>query len=231
MDKEIALKYAPVLYFDRLEPFYPVLVGVTVLRRPGPSPSFRREFRFDDPRLHSVIEYAIYWDYDIQHLYELEHVWVYVGMDGEVLDAEASFHGKYLKGLLKNRSNLTGGTHVRLYSQPGKHAFSPLPELFELLPNLRSAASTEAGLDGLSVPEMFKGIYGTDEETNRLVRRYLQTFAFEPSMEFEEYRLPEEAFVEWPRLYEEIPRRIERELAGIRRLILSGKGDENGSLI
>ena len=29
-----------------------------------------------------LIEYAVYMDYDIQHLYELEHMWVAVGEDG-----------------------------------------------------------------------------------------------------------------------------------------------------
>ncbi|OXM82547.1 hypothetical protein CF651_30400 [Paenibacillus rigui] len=206
------MKYAPVICFDKREPFYPVRVGVSVLQETGPSPSFRRELRFQLPGLERIIEYAIYWDYDMQHLYELEHVWVYVGVNGEVLDAEASFHGKYVKGLLPNRTNVVEGTHVRLYSQPGKHAFSPLPELFELLPHLRSAVQEEAGADGLSVPDMFRGIYATDEHTDRRVRRYLQSCAFEPSMKFEEYRLGEELFMEWPQLFEEIPQRIRMEL-------------------
>lgn len=108
MNLELAMSYAPYLYFDKKEPFFPVRVGVTVLEEAGPSPSFRRRFEFEQPELKYIIEYAIYWDYDIQHLYELEHVWVYVGQDGQVLDCDASFHGWYFKGLLRNRSNLDG---------------------------------------------------------------------------------------------------------------------------
>ncbi|MFH5184156.1 hypothetical protein ACHHV8_16775 [Paenibacillus sp. TAB 01] len=215
LERSLAVKYAPVLYFDRREPFYPVRVGITVFTEPGPSPSFRRKIKFDVPDISFVIEYAIYWDYDIQHLYELEHVWVYVGRSGEVLDAEASFHGKYLKSLLPQKSNLDG-THVRLYSQPGKHAFSPMKELFELVPNLRTAAGDEAGADGLTVPDMLRGRLSSDAAVNRLVREHLQSLAFEPSMQFEAYRIPEELYTIWNQLYEEIPGRIESELAKLR---------------
>ncbi|WJH33505.1 hypothetical protein N6H14_26225 [Paenibacillus sp. CC-CFT747] len=114
MNGETAQKYSPYLYFDRSEPFYPVRVGVTEIRTEQASPSFPRKLSFVDPNLDLIVEYAIYWDYDIGHLYELEHVWVFVGKSGEVLDCEASFHGRYLKGLLKDRSNLADHTHVIL---------------------------------------------------------------------------------------------------------------------
>ena len=71
-----------------------------------PSPSFRREILLNTEDIKYVIEYAIYWDFDIQHLFELEHVWVYVDHTDRIADCEASFHGKYIKGLLKDRSNL-----------------------------------------------------------------------------------------------------------------------------
>lgn len=206
-DLSIIKRYAPILYFDQREPFLPVKVGVTVLREAGDSPSFRRSFSFADERLDYIIEYAIYWDFDIQHLYELEHVWVYVAKDGEVLDAEASFHGRYLKGLLKDRSNLEG-THVKLYSQPGKHAFTPLLELFELIPNLFTCTDEGAGEAGLIITGPFAGTYETNEEIDRLVRSYLQKFRFRPSMVFERYELPEESFVPWDTLRQEVPRRI-----------------------
>lgn len=215
--------YAPRLYFDKREPFYPVRVGVSVLRRGEQSPSFRRRFDWPTDGINYVIEFAVYWDYDIQHLYELEHVWVYVGEDGAVLDAEASFHGKYMKALLPDGSNLAGKT-VSLYSQPGKHAFSPLPILFELLPNARIVTDREAGKDGLTLPEWYKAQEQHDEKTNELVRLYQQTYhRFTPSFEFVPYELAEkeELFVPWDVLYEEIPERIEAELAII-RLALAG---------
>src|SRR5690606_40547573 len=71
---------------DRMEPFRPVAVGYHVFYESGPSPSFPRVVELGEPapaRCQAVIEYAFWWDWDIQHLYELEHAWVYVGERSE----------------------------------------------------------------------------------------------------------------------------------------------------
>ncbi|MNQ86294.1 hypothetical protein D3C85_1014840 [compost metagenome] len=172
-----------------------------------------------DDRIEKVIEYAIYWDYDIEHLYELEHVWIYVGRDSSVINCECSFHGKYFKGLLKDRSNIAEDkpTQVKLYSQPGKHAFSPLITLLELVPNLDTCTYETAGRGGLLVPDMLRDKMTADDLTNQLVERYLQTLRFRPSMEFIEYAWDDDSlFVTWPELLEEIPQRVNQELAKIR---------------
>ncbi|MBD8836551.1 MULTISPECIES: hypothetical protein [unclassified Paenibacillus] len=214
---ETAMSYAPILMFDRNEPFYPDFVGISVLHQSGPSPSFRRDIKFPTEVVQYVIEYAIWWDYEIGHLYEMEHVWIYVGHNGEVVDCEASFHGKVLRGLLKERVNVVGH-HVCLYSQPGKHAFSPLPVVFELLPNLYSAAGAEAGCDGLLVNELFQGYFETNEQIDAQVERYLKTKAFVPTMEFEEYLLKPEMFMTWDNLFDIIPHRIKERLMELDQL-------------
>jgi len=213
-DLNLVSRYAPFIYYDRLEPFYPVRIGVTVLSQAGPSPSFSREFQFQDERLDFIIEYAVYYDYDIQHLYDLEHVWIYVAKDGSVLDCEASFHGKYLRGLLKDRSNLEQ-THVRLYSQPGKHAFAPFVQLFDLIPNMEACTDVDAGKAGLIVTTPFKGAYETNDEINHSVCEFLQGYRFKPSMEFKRYILPEDIYVTWETLHLEIPIRIRHILEQI----------------
>lgn len=214
---EKAMSYAPILMFDQNEPFYPDLVGISLLEKPGPSPSFRREILFPVEAVQFVIEYAIWWDYEIGHLYEMEHVWVYVGHDGEVVDCEASFHGKVLRGLLRDRVNMVD-RHVCLYSQPGKHAFSPLPVVFELLPDLYSAAGIQAGCDGLLVNDLFQNYYETNEFIDARVRKYLQTKAFVPAMQFEEYILGQEKFILWDELFEIIPQRIKSRLLELEQM-------------
>ena len=92
-DRALAERHAPVIQFDKNEPFLPSVVGYTIFRQSAASPSFPRDIQLRD-RAQFVIEYAIWWDWDIQHLYELEHVWVYVD-GGEVVDIEASWHGKF----------------------------------------------------------------------------------------------------------------------------------------
>ena len=79
-----------MLLFDACEPFLPLAAGYTLFRQSGPSPSFRQGFAVDlappgHPPARLAIEYAIWWDWDIGHLYELEHVWVYVDEGGRVV--------------------------------------------------------------------------------------------------------------------------------------------------
>ncbi|MCA1293643.1 hypothetical protein LBW89_11515 [Paenibacillus sp. alder61] len=216
-DRESALRYAPRLLMDKREPFFPVRIGVTAFEAEGDSLSFRRRIAFTDPKVQSVLEYAIYYDYDIQHLYDLEHVWIYIGKEGEIVDAEASFHGKYLKALRSDRSNINHG-RVTLYVQPGKHAMAPLAERFERLPDFERCTMEEAGADGVIYGDMFAGLIRKDHETDRRVREHLQKFRFRPSREYEEFRWEKEAerFVPWERLYAEIPERMRKELALIR---------------
>lgn len=67
---------------------------------------------------------AIWWDWDIGHLYELEHVWVYLDDQGRVRRGEASAHGGYHDMAVDGRLPLTG-QRLTLCSEPGKHAFDP----------------------------------------------------------------------------------------------------------
>ncbi|AIQ72119.1 MULTISPECIES: hypothetical protein [Paenibacillus] len=219
-DRRLAMKYAPRLFFDQNEPFFPVRLGITVMRQEEESPSFRRRLAVKHPDVQFVVEYAIYYDYDIQHLYDLEHVWVYIGRNGEVVDAEASFHGKFLKALLRGGSNLSG-TRVDLYVQPGKHALAPFPEVFELLPGFASSTQDGAGAEGLIYGDFFRDILASDEETDRLVHRYLQTCRFTPSLSYSiwEYADREELFVSWIQLFTEIPERIRQELVRLQLLL------------
>lgn len=209
MDKQLAERYSPIIYFDENEPFFPVLVGITLFERPGqPSPSMKkRTIEFDPAQINFAIEYAIYFDYDIGHMYELEHFWVYVGHDGAVVDAEASFHGDYFKALLNDRRNLQD-THVVIYSQPGKHAFAPSVEFLEMIPSLYTDTYENAGKGGLMVPGILAGAYETNAEIDRKVTAYLQSCKFKPSMKFVPYTLSAELFMPWPALAEAIPRRI-----------------------
>ncbi|WP_231574810.1 hypothetical protein [Paenibacillus sp. FSL R7-0273] len=212
-DGRLAAAYAPRLLFDKNEPFYPVRFGITVFREDGDSPSFRRRLQVSRPEVEAVIEYAVYYDYDIQHLYDLEHIWVYIARDGEVADVEASFHGKYLKGLLHGRTNLSG-TRSSLYVQPGKHALSPMPEVFGLLPGYAACTQEAAGADGLIYGDCFRGLLASDEAADQKVRQYLQTCRFTPSgvYEYWEYAHREELFVSWDELFAEIPERVRNEL-------------------
>ena len=115
----------------------------------APSPSFDRFIHFDTSRIRMVIEYAIYWDYDIQHVYDLEHVWIYVDHEGEIASCEASFHGRYSSACFRiaaiYRPNQTRqairSTRKACYD-PHAGCFPPAPELWKAAAN-RKPALTE----------------------------------------------------------------------------------------
>jgi hypothetical protein len=60
-------------------------------------------------------------------MYDLEHIWVTVDADGQVIDAEGSFHGKYLKLLLPELPGALLPTQGRVHAfcQPGSMRFCP----------------------------------------------------------------------------------------------------------
>jgi hypothetical protein len=210
---ETVLRVAPLLYMDRLEPFTPIRVGVTVFESSAPSPSFDRNIKVNQDKVRMVIEYAIYWDYDIQHLYDLEHVWVYVNHEGDIESCEVSFHGRYLVGLMRDRSNLSADQRVRLFVQPGKHAMSPLEEVFRLLPNVESCCMEEAGDGGVLEPYMFKGQYKSGADIDRLAEEHLRSFSFQPTFDYIPHTWAPDVFVSWDELRTEIPNRMRALLA------------------
>lgn len=214
MDIGVVKKYAPHIYYDEKEPFYPLRIGYTILYESTFSPSFNRYIKIRDTDF--VIEYAIYWDFDIQHLFDLEHIWVHIDNKGNIVDCEASFHGKYIKALLKDRSNIEDETHIRLYCQPGKHAFMPKGEYFHMIPNMYEVNDEKAGIDGLIVTEIGRGRYETNEKINKMVESYLKSYRFKPSMEFQKKTITDDMYVTWEELYIEIPELIKNKLEEIK---------------
>ncbi|MFL7808131.1 MAG: HAD family hydrolase, partial [Anaerolineae bacterium] len=134
-ERALAARYAPILRFDVREPFLPLAAGYTIFRQSDSSPSFRQGYQVEltpeeQPSANTAIEYAIWWDWDIGHLYELEHVWVFVDAAGRVVRGEASWHGGY-HDMRHDGALALEGDHLAIYSEPGKHAFAPTPAWFE----------------------------------------------------------------------------------------------------
>ena len=115
-----ALKYCPYIFFDKKEPIPLRRIGYQVFTSTSPSDSFPRTVQVKNGE--TVIEYAFFWDYDIQHMYDLEHIWVTVDSAGQICGCQASFHGQRLNMMWDRDNSLKteNQTHVCLYSQPGK---------------------------------------------------------------------------------------------------------------
>ena len=189
-DRVLAARYAPILRFDTREPFLPLAVGYTIFRETGESPSFRQGRIIDlapqsGPSAEFAIEYAIWWDWDIGHLYELEHIWVYVDAEGRVVRAEASWHGDHHD--MRHEGQLAlEGDHFVVYSEPGKHAFAPTPAWFRDRRKefKRSETRELAGASGVLLAEYIKDQVKPTPLKTRLVHTYLAQRAFEPSWDF-----------------------------------------------
>jgi len=223
-DLQLAARYAPILLMDDHEPFAPEVAGYRVFRAAGRSPSFPRDIRLDQGGIQAAfaIEYALWWDWDIEHLYELEHVWVYVDARGRPVRVEASWHGRWHD----LRLGLPGGvvlegTHPVVYVKPGKHALAAQPAEFEPLRDyITRACGRFAGSGGVWVTPLFAGrIAAKTPLADRLVHTYLQGRQFTPAFSFgQRFTFGPERLIPWEALEAAIPARVAwwtAQLAGL----------------
>lgn len=220
-DWKLAWRYLPRFYGDEAEPFAIQGAGYTVFREDGNSASCSRSFQLDKNKCKCMIEYAVFYDFDIQHLYDLEHVFVYIGYDGEVVDVEASFHGKFLRSMVNGVLRLED-SHPVIYMQPGKHAMMPAPDYFQLYIELYSACREKAGNDGFLVAPMFKKRLSTTPELDEKVRSYIRRhYSFTPTDKYRYFPLAEGRLLPYLELEEQI---VERMQYWIEMIQKEGKG-------
>lgn len=217
-DQQLALNYAPIIHYDLGETIPLKKVGYTVFREEARSDSFpKRTVRPDKGG--SVIEYALFWDYDIQHMYDLEHIWVWVDEDGYVIKAEASFHGKYLMLWEPDMDFALPPENGRVHAfcQPGKHAFLPEGGLFRLVPGWQESCMENAGGEVL-VGGPFTGAYEPSEEDDARCAAYIRAhLAFTPTLQFDKGTiLPADLLCPWAELKAWIPARIRELCANLR---------------
>lgn len=215
-ERSLAARYAPILRFDAREPFLPLAVGYTLFHNDGDSPSFPRRITLqtpDSPPATLAIEYAIWWDWDIQHLYELEHVWVFVDADGRVCRGEASWHGGW-HAMATDGALLLDGDHLIVFSEPGKHAFAPNTAWFHNRRDartLREQTTRRAGAGGVWVTPLFEREIRPlrTPYANTLVRTYLQRCTFEPAWQFTKtFPIQADRLIPWRALQRWIPERV-----------------------
>ena len=219
-DLELAKNYCPVFWMDEREPFAMKALGVSVFYADARSDSFpKRMVTADWEETRCVIEYAIWFDYDIQHLYELEHVWIWVGRDGLVQKVQGSFHGKFLNvvNLENGKVPFDENRRVSVYLQPGKHAVLADPRLVRIVPDWMESCNELSGADGVVIPEFFAGKISCDEELSKRVCSYIKEhFFFVPSLRWNAFSPNETMFVTWEELKARIPGWVNAELEKIR---------------
>lgn len=181
-ERELAAQFAPILLVDLHEPYEPVAMGFTIFHGPAPSPSSKFMVQ---PHGAMAVEYAIYYDWDIGHLYDLEHIWVHVSADGAVTRVEASSHGA--RKLMDSGAGLPqmSGTHPMVYVEAGKHAHWANPS--QMLESERQKLAYQcgplAGVEGVHLGNPFaaRGDYAATEHDHRIARLKMVGDAFVPS--------------------------------------------------
>lgn len=218
-DLELALFYKPYIFMDQKEPFEITGIGYTIFRETQKSISFpKRSIFVDKEKIEFVIEYAVWFDFDIQHLYDLEHLWIYIDNQGKIVHAEGSFHGKYLNMVHPdtNRPELKEGHHLVVYAQPGKHAFLPCANLVRLVPGWFEACNELAGAEGVLIPDMFTGkiyeVYKMQEKVKSFIKK---EYSFVPSLLFGMADCKDELFMTYQELSNTIPDRVNTQISKI----------------
>ncbi|MDN3722060.1 hypothetical protein QW131_29965 [Roseibium salinum] len=171
------------------------------------------------PRGGPAIEYAVWYDWDIQHMYDLEHVWVYLDAAGEVSRVEASRHGKRLEMTVDGGPcRLQGGRPV-LFPEAGKHAhWADGAEMKLKAGTVLSAMCNElAAFEGVHLGNFFceSGQISPTAFDHRLAKLKMKADAFIPSFAFDRSGDEGEgiALVPWPQLDRWIPSRVNRLIA------------------
>ncbi|WMT88624.1 HAD family hydrolase [Pelagibacterium sp. 26DY04] len=217
-DLDLARRVAPVIRFAANEPFLPSKVGITVLDRPGISPSAPLDITFE-PGVAKVIEYAIWWDWDIQHLYELEHVWLKLDENDQVIGVDASAHGKLYPMRRADGELPVEEGRVTLYSEPGKHAFHPAAEpIIERRDWLTACCTSMTSAGHVLINAMFREVFADiTTSDHRAIRRYLQNRAFVPAYDFTQaFDTTGIDYMSWPELHEFISARVPQIVAQVR---------------
>ncbi|MBI4787449.1 MAG: hypothetical protein HY782_10430 [Chloroflexi bacterium] len=210
---DLAAKYAPIIYADEREPFPLVAAGYTIFEREAESPSFRPrrmvEWESASYPATCAVEYALWWDWDIGHLYELEHAWTFIGKSGEVVAVEASWHGMYGPAEIDGRPVVLK-THPVLLAQPGKHAMAVSPEPFvEIREWAEQEAGPDAGKDAVLETELFRGRLPKTQENDAKVTAHLKRLAFKPSWKFDKrFAITRPMLMPWTVMDAWIPARV-----------------------
>lgn len=211
-ERALAVNYAPLIRLDTNEPFVPLAAGYTIFRADSQSPSLKRRVHLSlgwRQRAALAIEYAIWWDWDINHLYELEHIWVYITDDGQVARVEGSWHGKV--NILGRKENLAlEGNRPVVCAAPGKHALATSIDRFqERQAKIPGLTTRYAGVNGIVLNDLFVDQIWRTPPWDRLIQSYLASFAFVPSWDFSRtFSFDDQMFVPWAALKAWIPGRV-----------------------
>jgi hypothetical protein len=159
-------------------------------------------------RAAKILEYAVLYDADIQHIYDLEHVWVYLDQKNEPISIKATRHGTIVTQYETPDKIRYQKGHPVLFASPGKHAYYTSPN--QLSRNILSNVN-QSGADRVYPIQWF------DEEMWRKILPYypgnvqiklyfLENLTYKPSFRYRKYMIPNRKLMtSWDNLKAEVP--------------------------
>lgn len=160
-----------------------------------------------------VIEYAIYYDSDIGHVYDLEHVWVYLDDRDEIIGVKGSRHGVIVTQYASRKDIRFFKGHPLIFSTPGKH--SNIVSLKQLNRRVLTRACRDmAGSKGIYDVQFFddelrERIKVIDPGKDKIHRVYNKKYAFKPTFRYTRYLIPKRNIMtSWNDLMHWIPERL-----------------------
>ncbi|MBD3352597.1 MAG: hypothetical protein GF364_14005 [Candidatus Lokiarchaeota archaeon] len=161
-----------------------------------------------------VIEYAIYYSSDIVHIYDLEHVWVYLNKDDEIIGVKGTRHGVIMT-LYGSASKIKyQKKHPIVYCTPGKHSNIVDPKQLNRRILERACGYNYVGKDGVYDVQFFndkiwKKVREFDPGKEKIREVYRKHYTFKPTFKMTKYMIPTRKLMKpWYDLMEEIPDRI-----------------------
>jgi hypothetical protein len=178
--------------------FQPVLMTI----RDGPA-AFHRAKR--------VLEYAMFYYADIQHVYELEHCWMYLDEKDELIGVKGTRHGVYMNMYSNPREIKYLNGHPILFVSPGKHELGPNVDSFSFR-ILKEACSKLAGSVGIYrfyfVPkDELRPVALLHMKKEYIREAFMKKYAFEPSFHWHKCRIPKRnILISWDELVHLVPK-------------------------
>ena len=170
--------------------------------RDGPA-AFRRAKR--------VLEYAMFYTADIQHVYELEHCWMYLDEKDELIGVKGTRHGVYINMYSNPQSIKYFKGHPVLFVSPGKHEIGANVDMFSFK-ILEKACSVMAGSVGI-----YRFYFVPKDELRQIAllhikkqyvrEAFMKKYAFVPSFQWHKCRIPKRGLlIPWDELAKRVPK-------------------------
>lgn len=202
---ELVASLAPEYRLDVVEPFKPQAVAWNILN--SSSSSSFKSLDIDLLDGQAILEGAVWWDWDIQHVGDLEYVWVvYEKSTGKPAACYATASGKV------RLMHLNAGPYV-LYCEPGKHGHASSAADFNVSNEdiLHMCNSLAEGDNNALSPRVT-----LSDKDKEKVAEHLRSKFFDPTFNFSDsISLRTVQATTWESLQSFIPTRIAQILSAI----------------